>query len=532
MQKQNASVSEMVHKAHKTIWEERELLAQVNVGDFVEVDYEYMPGTCSDGGIGVITSLINLSDDPTVRTRDKLYATVKYVIDNRVEHSIEMQRLTVVPMPFKSVSATLRKRNVVEVIAPLETSGVKHTPLEWLKLGLSTRKHEKKGWLKQLLIDNNELHPTDEELLWKRVVSDFKCQESYREGMKAVLGSEYKDPREYKGIIGKNSGGKFVSKKKPTQAGVPKNVHSLGYLLYAYNVSKTTFFRRRDAFTNVKLSKVQGKGYNKGLTAIDNRGIASEFYTPRFFYARAKAMSGDVLCNGNGQPLDGWESYARRFGHWGRDWDQQILISHFDQAKYQRMAREHDARQPFIQEELVEALRNNVCTSYRQLAKHVNGWCAMRTIETWLRSHPTYHMYAKNIKPGLTEENRAKQVAFSKRVHNLWGLDRSQHTKILWVMCDEKWFSGLVPRTNAKACAELGIEKESYSAHHKKHLAKVMVHCTVGFCFNGHVENGGDGFLIGAHRCAAFQVPQRDIYFSSKDPVTGRTVFKGNKIEP
>ena len=58
-----------------------------------------------------------------------------------------------------------------------------------------------------------------------------------------------------------------------------------------------------------------------------------------------------------------------------------------------------------------------------------------------------------------------------------------------------------------------------------------MVHCTVGYCFSGNVETGGDGFLIGAHRCAAFQVPQRDIYFSSKDPVSGRTVFKGNKIK-
>ncbi len=81
-------------------------------------------------------------------------------------------------------------------------------------------------------------------------------------------------------------------------------------------------------------------------------------------------MSGDVLRNANGQPLDGWESYQRRFGHWGKDWDEQILNSDFEQAKYQRMAREHDARQPFIQEELVEALKNNVCTSHRQLSKH------------------------------------------------------------------------------------------------------------------------------------------------------------------
>jgi hypothetical protein len=48
-------------------------------------------------------------------------------------------------------------------------------------------------------------------------------------------------------------------------------------------------------------------------------------------------------------------------------------------------------------------------------------------------------------------------------------------------MCDEKWFHGLVPRANAKSCEELGIMKQTYSAHHKKHIAKVMVHCTVAY---------------------------------------------------
>ena len=28
-------------------------------------------------------------------------------------------------------------------------------------------------------------------------------------------------------------------------------------------------------------------------------------------------------------------------------------------------------------------------------------------------------------------------------------------------------------RNNAKCCAELGIRKQSYSAHHKKHIGKV-----------------------------------------------------------
>jgi hypothetical protein len=93
-------------------------------------------------------------------------------------------------------------------------------------------------------------------------------------------------------------------------------------------------------------------------------------------------------------------------------------------------------------------------------------------------------MGINNAQTRLSVENRAKQVASSKHVHNKWGLGPVVK-KVLWVMCDEKWFHGLVPRANAKACDELGIMKQTYSAHHKKHIAKVMVHCTVAYCFEG-----------------------------------------------
>ena len=138
-------------------------------------------------------------------------------------------------------------------------------------------------------------------------------------------------------------------------------------------------------------------------------------------------------------------------------------------------------------------------------------------------------MYEKNIKPGLTAANRVKQVAFAKHVHNKWGLDPAR--KVLWIMSDEKWFHAMVPRSNAKACEELGIKVKSYSAHHKRHITKVMAHCTVGYCFTGNVEDGGCGYLIGLHRCAAFKVPLRNVHYSSKDPDTGRTTFKGNPIK-
>ncbi len=82
------------------------------------------------------------------------------------------------------------------------------------------------------------------------------------------------------------------------------------------------------------------------------------------------------------------------------------------------MDREHDALQPFVEKDLIEALQSNVCTAFRQLSKHINSWCAPSTWEIWLKNHTSLHTYAKNIKPGLSVENRAKQVAFSKHVHN------------------------------------------------------------------------------------------------------------------
>jgi hypothetical protein len=101
---------------------------------------------------------------------------------------------------------------------------------------------------------------------------------------------------------------------------------------------------------------------------------------------------------------------------------------------------------------------------------------------------------------------------------------------ILWIMCDEKWLRALVPRTNAKACETLGIKKSSYSAHHKSHIAKVTVHCTVGYFFNVNPELGGQGFLIGVNRCARFKIPLRDIRVSTRDPVAKKLTFKGNPI--
>ncbi len=86
-----------------------------------------------------------------------------------------------------------------------------------------------------------------------------------------------------------------------------------------------------------------------------------------------------------------------------------------DLAKFERMATQHDARQSFIESELMEAIKSYNCVTYRALAKHVNNWCQHTCIVNWLKSHETYSLYAKNIKPGLTAENQLKQVAFNQQ---------------------------------------------------------------------------------------------------------------------
>ncbi len=105
------------------------------------------------------------------------------------------------------------------------------------------------------------------------------------------------------------------------------------------------------------------------------------------------------------------------------------------------------------------------------LCQETGEWCSKNTIINWLKSQPDFCLYTKRIRPGLTEQNRMKQISFSRHVHNRWGL--AGDTRILWTMSDEKWWFGLVSRTFAKMCPALGIAKEVFAVHHKKHISKV-----------------------------------------------------------
>ena len=49
--------SQMVRPKRRTVWDEKASLGKLMVGDWVEVEYTYAPGTCSDGGIGCVVCI-------------------------------------------------------------------------------------------------------------------------------------------------------------------------------------------------------------------------------------------------------------------------------------------------------------------------------------------------------------------------------------------------------------------------------------------------------------------------------------------
>ncbi len=165
----------------------------LKVGDWVEVLYAYAPGLCSDGGVGEIRA-INHDEDGRAR------CNVTYVLDHRIEVDIDPSRITVTIMPYKDTTSTKRLKRAVSTVEANEIESSTYappmkTPLEWLKYGLSSRTHEKRGWLRDKLLQHNFIEGNVESL-WKRIISDYKGQLEAIEGMQFTMGSEFKDPRE------------------------------------------------------------------------------------------------------------------------------------------------------------------------------------------------------------------------------------------------------------------------------------------------------------------------------------------------
>ncbi len=141
-------------------------------------------------------------------------------------------------------------------------------PIEWLQYGLETRRHEKRGRLRRILIHHQLLKDTKVNL-WKRVLSDYKYQQACFAGMKAaceVMGTTFKDPRAHVAKPSTKDGGRFVSERPKSQKGIPKGYLALPYLYHAYDIYRLTFQRQ---LKNDNLGFVFVKPYNSVSRHMD-----------------------------------------------------------------------------------------------------------------------------------------------------------------------------------------------------------------------------------------------------------------------
>jgi len=107
-----SDASVMVHQRSKTAWEEKGSIGKLCIGVWVNVMYDYQPGTCSDGGVGCVIGVEGAVDetDDEAAVDDAQKLTVKYLMFGRIEKDITLTRVTVIPMPFKEAAPSLRPR--------------------------------------------------------------------------------------------------------------------------------------------------------------------------------------------------------------------------------------------------------------------------------------------------------------------------------------------------------------------------------------------------------------------------------------
>ncbi len=108
----NASraVAIMVHCKCKSLLEEQAELACVKVGDWVDVEADYSPGLCYDGGYDCVIGLHTEATDGATVAVSITAVDVHFLMFSRKERGILLSRVVVVPMPYKGTKITLRKR--------------------------------------------------------------------------------------------------------------------------------------------------------------------------------------------------------------------------------------------------------------------------------------------------------------------------------------------------------------------------------------------------------------------------------------
>ena len=252
-------------------------------------------------------------------------------------------------------------------------------------------------------------------------------------------------------------------------------------------------------------------------STIDNYKTAEQYFTAKRLYAINKCREAkEDCCDSVSKEADNelLKTYLTEYD----------TISDDDKQLWELKRREHLARQPYMQNDIVAALSSNPQRSFRGLEQDIGLWCSHKTIERWLKSFDTFTFYKERLVPRLSEAQKAKHLAFAQLVRNFWNIrDENGNLpngkkRVLLVHYDEKWFWGLVLRAFAKACEEIGVKKRDYAAFHRSHINKVMAIAFVAAVFDGSLESGCEVVKLPLVRAQAPKIAERAQYEAVSQP--------------
>ncbi len=196
------------------------------------------------------------------------------------------------------------------------------------------------------------------EALKERVGHDYNNQLSFIEGMRAVCGH---DPDFNPRFIDKRGkDGQFTSHSK-NKVVVPKNIVTVQYLIWAYGVSYATFKRWKvEEFKWTKHLPAHA-----GKSVLTDAAFAQTIYTAERMYINAKMQEWYELQRTHSRRVD---PQAKKY-HKTCLKNTWVKLTPAEKVPYEKMSRDHHARQPLIKECVVDALQKkmggNCLRSYR-----------------------------------------------------------------------------------------------------------------------------------------------------------------------
>jgi hypothetical protein len=111
-----------------------------------------------------------------------------------------------------------------------------------------------------------------------------------------------------------------------------------------------------------------------------------------------------------------------------------VLLSLVEKEVWNFHARNHDKRQPFIRDQIIEAIRENPHGPSKRL-QHIlitGAWQQQFTSGFC----PAYSVYVERILPLLSKVQMQTHIDFAKLVREYWGQD-TVGKKYLWIHFDE-----------------------------------------------------------------------------------------------